>query len=81
LLNQDAGLLVPPGQPGKLADAIIALLDSPQKRTEFGQTARARIKEHYGRAAWSHSILELYTKIFPRANEYLVKLDSVETDQ
>lgn len=75
LLSQEAGLLVPPNQPEKLSAAIIFLLDSPQKRAEFGLTARTRIKENYGRAAWCRNILSLYAKILPKANEYLVKLD------
>ena len=75
LLDQDAGLLVPPNQPEKLAAAIISLLDSPEKRSELGQTARTRIKENYGRKAWSRSVLSLYAKFLPKANEYLAKLD------
>jgi glycosyltransferase involved in cell wall biosynthesis len=75
LLDQDAGLLVPPNQPEQIAAAIISLLDSPEKRAGFGQAARTRIKENYGRKAWSRSILSLYAKFLPKANEYLAKLD------
>jgi glycosyltransferase involved in cell wall biosynthesis len=75
LLSQETGLLVPPSQPEKLAAALISLVDSPQKRVAYGHAARIRIKENYGRVIWCRKILELYTKILPKANEYLVKFN------
>jgi glycosyltransferase involved in cell wall biosynthesis len=75
LLSQETGLLVPPSQPEKLASALISLVDSPQKRVAYGHAARIRIKENYGRVIWCRKILELYTKILPKANEYLVKFN------
>lgn len=75
LLSQETGRLVPPGQPEKLAAELISLLNSPQTRIELGRAARIRIKENYGRHLWCRNILALYTKITPRANEYLKKLD------
>jgi glycosyltransferase involved in cell wall biosynthesis len=75
LLSQESGLLVSPNQPEQLADAIITLLNSPQKRIELGLAARARVKENYGRATWSRNILSLYAKLIPRANYYLAKLN------
>ncbi|HTX27848.1 MAG TPA: glycosyltransferase family 4 protein [Streptosporangiaceae bacterium] len=35
------GLLVPPGDPAALAAALDSLLDDPQKRRQFGETARS----------------------------------------
>jgi glycosyltransferase involved in cell wall biosynthesis len=43
----DAGLIVPPGDPGRLADAIARLLDDPSLRATLGQNARNRIVHHY----------------------------------
>ncbi len=36
----EAGLLVPPGDPGALAGALAALLDAPRRRAAMGETAR-----------------------------------------
>lgn len=75
LLSREAGILVPPGQPEKLAAAIIFLLDSPQKRIELGSAARIRIKENYERTTWSRSLLSLYGEVIPEAKEYLAKFN------
>lgn len=44
----DTGVLVPPGQPGALADAIQDLLDSPRKARAMGRTARHYARERFG---------------------------------
>ena len=75
LLSREAGILVPPGQPEKLAAAIIFLLVSPQKRIELGSAARIRIKENYERTTWSRSLLSLYGEVIPEAKEYLAKFN------
>lgn len=81
LLQGNVGILVPPSQPEKLSAAIISLLDSPQKRTELGQAALARIQETYGRRAWSRNILTLYAKLVPEAGDYLAKLDESSQEE
>jgi glycosyltransferase involved in cell wall biosynthesis len=48
LLDQgNAGLLIPPKQPGQLAAAMIKLLRHPELRQHYGRTSRARVLEHY----------------------------------
>jgi glycosyltransferase involved in cell wall biosynthesis len=75
LLNQSSGALVPPAQPEKLAEAVISLLSSPEKRAELGCAARDEIGKKYGRIEWSRNILTLYAKLTPKANEYLRKIE------
>lgn len=41
------GYLVPPGEPGPLADALIGLMDHPDRAAEFGRAGRRRIEETY----------------------------------
>ncbi len=45
--DQEYGLLVPPQSPGKIASAVIALLQDPARRREYGAAARERVLEHY----------------------------------
>jgi glycosyltransferase involved in cell wall biosynthesis len=46
-------LLVPPGEPRALADAVISLLRDPARRRELGRAARTRVEERFswGQAA------------------------------
>jgi glycosyltransferase involved in cell wall biosynthesis len=41
------GVLVPPANPRKLADAIGNLMDNPEVRFQMGQSGRARVREHF----------------------------------
>lgn len=41
------GILVQPGDPGRLAEAILAVLDDPALREELGTTGRARVAARY----------------------------------
>jgi glycosyltransferase involved in cell wall biosynthesis len=56
-LADAVGQLVPAGDAPALADALVALLDDPQRRAEMGERGRARV-ETYGTvddhaAAWA----------------------------
>lgn len=41
------GLLVPPRDPRGLADAVVALLEDPERRRRMGDAARARLESHF----------------------------------
>jgi L-malate glycosyltransferase len=45
------GLLVPPNDPARLAEAIARLLDHPDLAARFGAAARSRAREQYSREA------------------------------
>ncbi len=45
--GREYGLLVPPQSPAEIASAVIALLQSPAQRMEYGAAARQRVVEHY----------------------------------
>jgi glycosyltransferase involved in cell wall biosynthesis len=42
-----AGILVPPGAPQRLADAVVSLLQSPELRVALGAELRKRVDDHY----------------------------------
>jgi glycosyltransferase involved in cell wall biosynthesis len=46
------GLLVPPREPGALAEAVIRLLSSADERARLGSGARARIESEYDPETW-----------------------------
>jgi glycosyltransferase involved in cell wall biosynthesis len=47
IVDMSTGRLVPPRDPARLADALIALADAPALRTELGLSARARIERDF----------------------------------
>jgi glycosyltransferase involved in cell wall biosynthesis len=52
-----AGVLVPPHDPGRLAEAIERLATDPGERRRLGSTAKARVQAHYQRR---HTVETLY---------------------
>jgi colanic acid/amylovoran biosynthesis glycosyltransferase len=47
LLRDDAGILIPPGNPEALANAVEALVEDPSLRARLGSTARRRVEEEF----------------------------------
>ena len=47
VLPEVTGLLIPPGYPDAICEAVMKLIRDPQRRQRMGQAARARILEHY----------------------------------
>jgi len=41
------GLLIPPGYPEAICEAVLKLLRDPERRQRMGQAARAWVREHY----------------------------------
>lgn len=52
------GLLVPPKNPGVLADAIAALAADPQRLAALSQAGRARIVDGFSSARGAHTLLD-----------------------
>lgn len=67
LVRHDSeGLLVPPGDAGALADALLALYRAPDRRNRLGETARRRAGE-FSAAAMADRYLAIYDSILPGA--------------
>ena len=45
VIDQETGILVPPGNPEAIAEALIQLMDSPDLRQKMGQAGATRIRE------------------------------------
>jgi len=71
LLGSNAGILVPPGQPERLINAIISLITDPEKASRLGRAAEKRVISKYNPDAWRQTLLSIYAKVTPKANYYL----------
>lgn len=56
----ETGLLVPPGESGLLAEAILCLMQQPELRKQMGAAGRKRCEDMFG---W-HTIGDQYEKLF-----------------
>jgi glycosyltransferase involved in cell wall biosynthesis len=52
----ETGLLVPPGDPAALADAIVELAADPVKRLRMGENGRRLVRDQYARPACMESL-------------------------
>lgn len=57
------GVLVPPGDPERLADALGALLGSPGRRGSMGVAARERVRTRFSVGAASGRVLDVYRDV------------------
>lgn len=66
----DAGILVPPGDPGRLAEALLSLLRSPELRGALGARLRERVRSRYSAAAAMEKLERVYHALLsPRSGE------------
>lgn len=56
----DNGVLVPPGQPAAMADAILSLLHDPDRRQNLGRRARRTVEKSF---TW-HAIVDKFENMF-----------------
>lgn len=55
-----AGMLVPPGEPPALADALVALLVSPERRAHFAEQLHARVEQAYSARVGIEQVARIY---------------------
>jgi glycosyltransferase involved in cell wall biosynthesis len=63
VLNQETGILVPTKSPTPLANAIMELWQSPEKRLQYGRDGFDRINNHFSKANMVEQYLEIFERI------------------
>jgi glycosyltransferase involved in cell wall biosynthesis len=66
IADGETGILVQPGQPEPLADAIESLLLDPQKRARMGAAGTARIRQHFSWRVCAEKTLALYEEVLAK---------------
>lgn len=57
------GVLVPPRDPRALAEAIIGLLEDPERSRRMGEAARRKVTERFTPAAQAEGVVKLYERL------------------
>ena len=60
VVNEETGLLVPPGDVAALREALTRLLDDAGLRRRFGEAGRERIAEHFTWKRFGDETLRAY---------------------
>lgn len=63
VIDGETGLLVPPGEPGALGDAIATLLANPLQATEMGAAGRRRALERFDVRRVAREVGQVYEEI------------------
>ena len=60
VMDGETGILVEPGSPEQIADAVVRLIDEPEVRVAMGSKARKLFEQRYTVNEFSNNMLELY---------------------
>jgi glycosyltransferase involved in cell wall biosynthesis len=66
--NGDTGLLVPPGNPRKLAEAVVQLLDDPDLRKSMGSRGKRKVAYEFSVDRMVEGNLAVYREVLSRTN-------------
>lgn len=65
VVNNKTGLVVPVEDPRDAANAIAALLNDPEKVSEFGKAGRIRFETNFSKQRWENEMSALFNYIEP----------------
>ena len=67
VMTDETGLLVPPGEPAALAEAVVTLLEDEALRRRLGAAARAVAVERYSWSSIAERLADVYRLVVERA--------------
>jgi len=67
IVGENAGVLVPPGEPAALAGAVRDLVGDAGRRREMGEAARARFGARFEGTAWARRLAAIYAGVLTEA--------------
>ena len=70
--SAETGILVPPRQPGALADAIVELVGNEAQRRRLGAQARTEATEHYSWTKIVNRLVDIYGQVIAQSTEKAV---------
>ena len=70
VVGGETALLVPPGDPEALAQAVLDLLDDPQRSGAMGRAGRKRVETHFSLDHSLKKILALYEDVVSRPDKH-----------
>lgn len=62
-ITEESGMVVPPTNPDRLAEALTALLSNPEHLVEMGKAGRARVLELFGRERFEAAGLAILDRV------------------
>jgi glycosyltransferase involved in cell wall biosynthesis len=62
-MTDETGVLVPPGEPDALAEAVVGLLDDEPRRERFGAAARRIALERYSWDPIARRLAAIYEEL------------------
>ena len=68
--HDDNGLLVPPGDPGALARAVLDVLDNPERARRLGQRGRERVEQEFTRERMLAYLAQAYEDVCEHSPAY-----------
>lgn len=72
VMTDETGVLVPPGEPGPLAESVVRLLEDEPRRRRLGAAARAIVIERYSWDAIARRLAEVYALVVERTGRSAV---------
>lgn len=73
VVQPGTGVLIPPGEPDQIAQALKRLIDSPDECLRLGKAAREHIMQRHGLHAWVDRMIDLYSQVVPHATDMLTR--------
>lgn len=64
VVDGETGLIVPQGDAEALANALLALLDAPDRARQMGECGRSRVQTNYTLGAMVHQVENVYAQIW-----------------